>query len=72
MYSREAEKLVEAPIVLQTHPSAKDEEPPNQATSSAACSNMSTRWEQISQRIQIDSDLGEERKQQLWKMIGSY
>jgi hypothetical protein len=33
---------------------------------------MSTRWEQISQRIQIDSDLGEERKQQLWKMIGSY
>jgi len=33
---------------------------------------MSTRWEQISQRIQIDSDLGEEKKQQLWKMIGSY
>jgi hypothetical protein len=33
---------------------------------------MSTRWEQISQRIQIDSNLGEERKQQLWKMIGSY
>jgi hypothetical protein len=33
---------------------------------------MSTRWEQISQRIQIDSDLGEERKQQLWKRIGSY
>ncbi len=72
MYSREAEKLVEVPTVLQTHPSAKDEEPPNQATSSAACSDMSTRWEQISQRIQIDSDLGEERKQQLWKMIGSY
>jgi hypothetical protein len=72
MYSREAEKLVEVPTVLQTHPSAKDEEPPNQATSSAACSDKSTRWEQISQRIQIDSDLGEERKQQLWKMIGSY
>ncbi len=72
MYSREAEKLVEAPTMLQTHPSAKDEEPPNQATSSATCSDMSTRWEQISQRIQIDSDLGEERKQQLWKMIGSY
>jgi hypothetical protein len=72
MYSREAEKLVEVPTMLQTHPSAKDEEPPNQATSSAACSDMSTRWEQISQRIQIDSDLGEERKQQLWKMIGSY
>jgi hypothetical protein len=42
MYSREAEKLVEAPTVLQTHPSAKDEEPTNQATSSAACSDMST------------------------------
>jgi hypothetical protein len=51
MYSREAEKLVEVPTVLQTHPSAKDEEPPNQATSSTACSDMSTRWEQISQRI---------------------
>jgi hypothetical protein len=49
--------------VLQTHPSAKNGEPPNQAASSAACSDMSTRWEQISQRIQIDSDLGEERKQ---------
>jgi hypothetical protein len=72
MYSREAEKLVEAPTVLQPHPSAKDEGPSNQATSSAACSDMSTRWEQISQRIQIDSDLGEERKQKLWKMIGSY
>jgi len=29
MYSREAEKLVEVHTVLQTHPSAKDEEPPN-------------------------------------------
>jgi hypothetical protein len=72
MYSREAEKLVEVPTVLQTHPSAKDEEPPNQATSSTACSDMSTRWEQISQRIHINSDLGEERKHQLWKMIESY
>jgi hypothetical protein len=72
MYSREAEKLMEVPTVLQTHPSAKDEEPFNQATSLVACSDMSTRWEQISQRIQIDSDLGEERKHQLWKMIGNY
>jgi hypothetical protein len=42
MYSREAEELVEVPTVLQTHPSAKNGEPPNQAASSAACSDMST------------------------------
>ncbi|CAK9864154.1 unnamed protein product [Sphagnum jensenii] len=42
MHSREAEKLVEVPTMLQTHPSAKEEDPFNQATSAAACLDMST------------------------------
>jgi len=33
---------------------------------------MSTRWEEISQKIRIDHNLGEEKKQQLWKMLGNY
>jgi hypothetical protein len=33
---------------------------------------MSTRWEEISQKLQIDHNLEEEKKQQLWKMFGNY
>ncbi len=72
MYDRKAKKLMEAPTVFQTHSSATKKGPPEQVTSSADCSDMNTRWEQISQRIQIDSDLAEKRKQQLWKTIERY
>jgi hypothetical protein len=33
---------------------------------------MSTRWEEISQKIRINHNLEEEKKQQLWKMLGNY
>jgi hypothetical protein len=33
---------------------------------------MSTRWEKISQKIWIDHNLGEDKEQQLWKMLGNY
>jgi hypothetical protein len=33
---------------------------------------MSTRWEEISQKIRIDNNLEEGKKQQLWKMLGNY
>jgi hypothetical protein len=33
---------------------------------------MSTRWEEISQKIRIDHNLEEGKKQQLWKMLRNY
>jgi hypothetical protein len=33
---------------------------------------MGTRWEEISQKIKIDHNLGDDEKQQLWKMLGGY
>jgi hypothetical protein len=33
---------------------------------------MNTRWEEISQKIRIDHNLGEEKKQQLWKVLDNY
>jgi len=33
---------------------------------------VSIRWEEISQRIRIDHNLDEEKKQQLWEMLGNY
>jgi len=69
--SRESTICVETPAVLQAQRPTKDEDPHNPIVSSE-CSNESTRWREISQRIQIDHDLGKEREQQLWKMLGSY
>ncbi|CAN5950860.1 unnamed protein product [Sphagnum jensenii] len=68
----ESTMSVEAPAVLQAQRPTKDEDPHNPVVSSSECSIESTRWQEISQRIQIDRDLGEEGEQQLWKMLGSY
>ncbi len=70
--SRQFAVCTELPAVLQTHRPTKDEDLSERSATSPGCSNVSTRWEEISQKIRIDHDLGEERKQQLWKMLGSY
>ncbi len=70
--SRQVAGCTESPAVLQTHRPTKDEDFSGRSATSTECSNMSTRWEEISQKIRIDHDLGKERKQQLWKMLGSY
>jgi hypothetical protein len=33
---------------------------------------MDTRWGEISQKIRIDHNMGEEMKQQLWRILGNY
>jgi hypothetical protein len=63
--SRQVAGCTESPAVLQTHQPTKDEDLSRRSATSTECSNMSTRWEEISQKIQIDHDLGEEKKQQL-------
>ncbi len=60
--SRQIAGCTESPVVLQTHRLTKDEDLSRRSATSTGCSNMSTRWEEISQRIRIDHDLGEERK----------
>ncbi|CAK9275936.1 unnamed protein product [Sphagnum jensenii] len=62
----------EIPVVLQTHRPSGDESSPRQASSSLGCSDEGSRWADISQKIRVDQDLGEEREQQLWKMLGNY
>jgi hypothetical protein len=52
----------ELPAVLQTNRPTKDENLSERSAISPGCSNVSTRWEEISQKIRIDHDLGEERK----------
>ncbi len=54
----------ELPAVLQTNQPAKDENLFERSATSPGCSDVSTRWEEISQKIRINHDLGEERKQQ--------
>jgi hypothetical protein len=70
--SRQVAGCTESPAVLQTHRLTKDEDLSGRLATSTECSNMNTRWEEISQRIPIDHYLREERKQQLWEMLGSY
>ncbi len=33
---------------------------------------MSTRWEEICQKIQVDHNLDEKKKQELWKVLERY
>jgi hypothetical protein len=60
------------PVLLQIHQESRKEAHPKQLTSLADCPKVNTRWEEISQKIRIDHNLGEEKKQQLWRMLGKY
>jgi hypothetical protein len=60
--SRQFAVCTKLPVVLQTHRLTKDGDLSERSATSPECSNVSTRWEEISQKIRIDHDLGEERK----------
>jgi hypothetical protein len=70
--SRQFAVCTKLPAVLQTNRPTKDENLFERSATSPGCLDVSTRWEEISQKIRIDHDLGEERKQQLWKMLTNY
>ncbi|CAK9877976.1 unnamed protein product [Sphagnum jensenii] len=61
--SREYALCAEMPALLQIHQVSRKEAHPKQLASSADCPEMNTRWEEISQKIRIDHNLGEEKKQ---------
>jgi hypothetical protein len=70
--SREPTRCAEVPALLQIHQVSGNEAHSKQLALSLDCLKMSTRWEEISQKIWIDHNLGEEKKQQLWKVLGNY
>ncbi len=70
--NRESVLCAEMPVLLQIHQESRKDVHPKQLTSSADYPEVNTRWEEISQKIRIDHNLGEEKKQQLWKMFGKY
>jgi hypothetical protein len=70
--SREFALCAKVPMVLQVHQVNRKEAHPKQFASSAGYPKMSTRWEEISQKIRVDHDLGKEKQQQLWRMLGKY
>jgi predicted aspartyl protease len=70
--NRESTLCAEVPVLLQIHQVSRKEAHPKQLASSVNCPEVNTRWEEISQKIRIDHNLGEEKKEQLWRMIGKY
>jgi len=63
--SREFALCAKVPTVLQVHQVNRKEAHPKQFASSAGCPKTGTRWEEISQKIRVDHNLGEEKQQQL-------
>ncbi len=63
--SKEAARCAEVPALLQIHQVSGNEAHSKQLALSSDYPKMSTRWEEISQKIRIDHNLGEEKKQQL-------
>jgi hypothetical protein len=72
--SREAARCAEAPALMQIHQVSGSDAHFNHKEQLALSDDqkMSTRWEEISQKLWIDHNLEEEKKQQLWKMLGNY
>jgi hypothetical protein len=70
--SRELVQCAKVPVLLQIHRVSGNEDHSKQLTLSSDYPKMSTRWEKISQKIRIDHNLGNEEKQQLWKILGGY
>ncbi|CAM6065311.1 unnamed protein product [Sphagnum tenellum] len=69
--NRESTMCEKAPVLMKMQRPNEDENLHNPVKSSE-CSDENTRWREISQRIQIEPDLGEERLGQLWKILGNY
>jgi hypothetical protein len=70
--SREPAQCAEVPALLQIHQVSGNETHSKQLALSSDYPKMSTRWEEISQKIWIDHNLGKEERQQLWKVLGNY
>jgi hypothetical protein len=70
--SREPARCAKVPALLQIHQVSGNEAYSKQLALSSDDSKMGTRWEEISQKIRIDHNLGEEEKQQLRKVLGNY
>ncbi len=70
--NKEAARCAEVHALLQIHQVSGNEAHSKQLALSSDYLKMSTRWEEISQKIRIDHNLGEEKKQQLWKVLGNY
>jgi predicted aspartyl protease len=72
--SMEVARCAKVPALLQINQVSRSDAHFNHKEQLALSDNqkMSTRWEEISQKIRIDHNLEEGKKQQLWKMLGNY
>jgi hypothetical protein len=70
--NRELVRCAKVPTLLQIHQMSGSDTRSKQLALSSDHPKMSTRWEEISQKIRIDHNLGEEKKQQLWKVLNNY
>ncbi len=70
--SREPARCAEVPALLRLRQVNGSDIRSKQLALSSDYPKASTRWEEISQKIRIDHNLGEEKKQQLWKMLDNY
>jgi hypothetical protein len=70
--SRQPEQCAKAHGVFQIDQVTTSRAHIKQLALPTGCLNMSTRWEEISQKIKIDHNLRDDEKQQLWKILGGY
>jgi hypothetical protein len=69
----ETTNRAEVPVLLQIHQIKGDSH--NNCKEQVALSDnwkLNTKWEEICQKIRVDHDLDEEKRQQLWKVLGHY
>jgi hypothetical protein len=70
--SRQPDQCTNVPGLLQIHPVNTSGAYSRQLALPAGCQKISTRWEEISQKIKIDHNLGDNENQQLWEILGGY
>ncbi len=72
--SMEVARCAKVPALLQINQVSRSDSHFNHKEQVALSDDqkMSTRWEEISQKIRIDHNLEEGKKQQLWKMLRNY
>jgi len=70
----ESTNYAEIPILLQIHEIKGGDvhNNSNNKLTSSDSDEISTRWKEICQKIQVDPNLDKEKKQQLWKVLKCY
>jgi predicted aspartyl protease len=70
----ETANRAEVPVLLQIHQMNIGDSHNNCKEQLASSDNrkLNTRWEEICQKIRVDHNLDEEKRQQLWKVLGRY